>query len=1357
MNGITRNMLTTGLVGTMVATNLVAPTAALASEAGALPQQQDDHVVRSVKVDVAFSTATQRLVSASNGETQITLETARDLLNQVQAAADAADAADAEQAEVVATTEKEVATAETSVETAQSNVSSELQAQIDALSAQLTDAQAKSDELIAAKDKAQMELDELNDKIDEARTTAEEKQEALDEADAALKAAQEALDALGESPTADEQEAYDKAKDAYDAAVADRDAKEEALIAANETLGSLESQLETQKGSLLTAEDNLVLKKQEVADAESALETAKGNYASAVESITGQIFADAEASVEAAEADLANKESVIPGLQSALDNANAAIPGLESALASAQSDEAAAQGAYDAIAPQWDGVQTEMLNAERARAAAEREYNDACASAADPSTVDRSKLDAAEAALAKVMGRYGSIESQYNAASSALSTAKGATATAQTNLANGQAAVTTAEYNLAAGQQAVSDAESALASAQSVYDDAVATAGEQAEQQAQADIDAKKATLDSAQAALDECERIINETPTVVADLESKIEAENQKLSDAEDDVESANSALTDAESVLDEAEKRLEALADEQAAWDEKAKPLQDAVKDAEGKVEQATLDKQEADKAVTDLEGQIADVQEKIDELKEQSGEVVTQAVDDLADFMAWLHLKTREYNPAGNNYKSDCAAALGFLAYAAGGGWGVSPSNDIEQYTHLGDKDDATYLENVLISLDMIDQLNAIRKAEGVRELSVSLAAMVESAYFANWSAETGTIGHASNNGYEPQWGSGYWGENAAWGYNHEDGKRDFFTGWYYEEKANATGVAQTDPKTGITYQPEADGQTGHYYNIIRSNWNYTGMAYTPSGSYGTTAVNDFASGNNLGGWSTNDSTFTTEELRELIEQAQKEGVQKYEFKDYSIEYIEGETVDNSAQIAELEEKIAALRAQLDAAEKTAGQKAEALSTAESQLDAAEANLAAIGGRPTAESLEQAVSDAEDKVAAAKEELEKQQEDYAVVEKAVNEAIGAYNDQIEDLINAYNESMKDHDALLADRNEAQSALYETEKKYEELFAASDTLDAARDAVDEANAELDAAQKAVDLIESSIAETEEDVEKATADRDAKKEAFEASGPTQQQTEDLAKAEKALKDAQDELDRLTGERDAAKEKADAAKEEKEIADGVIKGIEDGIAANEKVIADADKELPKVQQAIDTWSAVFAQQSAESIVKDGPSVTVDDASVTELLDGAHAAYQQRLQELADAEERLESARAAYLQALSDKKVTEQERADMLVELAVAQHAYDVIKSRLDEDLVDSGKDDDDTQQAVFETNGGSGGDSVTGAAAVGSGRVTGDESATNMYQTSVGVSPILTAVAFAGALFAAAGAGIRKAFGTKEQ
>ena len=1060
--------------------------------------------------------------------------------------------------------------------------------------------------------------------------------------------------------------------------------------------------------------------------------------------------------VEAAEADLANKEAAIPGLQSVLDNANAAIPGLESELSAAQSDESAAQATFDAIAPQWDSVQTEAMNAENAVAAAQSAYDAACSAAEDPSTVDRSALDAAIATRDEVMGRYNSIQGQYTAAESALGIAQDATATAQTNLANGQSAVTDAEYALSAGQQAVSDAETALASAKGAYDTALETAGEQAEQQAQADIDEKEQALATAQSALDECEKTINDTPAIVDDLESKIDDERQKLSDAEENVESANTALTDAQKALDEAERKLEALADEQAAWDEKAKPLQDAVNDAEGKVEQATLDKQAADKTVTDLEGQIADVQKKIDELKEQSGEVVTQAVDDLADFMAWLHLKTREYNPAGNNYKSDCAAALGFLAYAAGGGWGVLPSNDIEQYTHLGDKDDATYLENVLIALDMIDQLNAIRKSEGVREVSVSLAGMVESAYFANWSAETGTIGHASNNGYDPQWGSGYWGENAAWGYNHEDGKRDFFTGWYYEEKANATGVAQTDPKTGITYQPEAGGQTGHYYNIIRSNWNYTGMAYTPSGSYGTTAVNDFASGNNLGGWSTNDSTFTTEELRDLIEQAQKEGVQKYEFKDHSIEYVEGETVDNSAQIAELEEKIAALRTQLDAARTTAGQKSEALSTAESELDAAEVNLAAIGERPTAESLEQAVSDAEDKVAAAKEELEKQQEDYAAVEKAVNEAIGSYTDQIEDANDAYDEAVKNHDALLADRDDAKDALDEAEKKYEELFAASDALDAARAAADEANAELDAAQKVVDLIESSIAETEEDVEKATADREAKKEAFEASGPTQQQTEDLAKAEKALKDAQDELDRLTEERDTAKEKADAAKEEKETADGIVKDIEDGIAANEKVISDADEELPKVQQAIDTWSAVFAQQSAESIVKDGPSVTVDDASVTEMLDGAHAAYEQRLQELADAEERLESARTAYLQALSDKKVTEQERADMLVELAVAQRAYDVIKSRFDENLVDSGKDDD-TQQAVFETNGGSGNGSVTGAAAVGSGKDTGDENASGMYQTGVGVSPILTAVAFAGALFAAAGAGIRKALGSKEQ
>ena len=258
----------------------------------------------------------------------------------------------------------------------------------------------------------------------------------------------------------------------------------------------------------------------------------------------------------------------------------------------------------------------------------------------------------------------------------------------------------------------------------------------------------------------------------------------------------------------------------------------------------------------------------------------------VNDLGDFLIWLNKSS--VDPATG--QSQSGAALGYMAFAMGNGWGAVPSNNIQQYTNLNDPNDATSLANVKIALDLIDQLNVLRRQDGLNELEVSLFGMVESAYFANWSAKTNTIGHAAQNGYSNMWGFTSWGENAAWGYTHQIGSsRNFFSGWYWQEKANATGQTQTD-SYGNTYTPEVAGQTGHYYNIINPNWQYTGMAYGVGGDYGAVAVNDFAGDNRAAGRDTYDATFTTDELRALIAQAEAEGVPSYEFSGSSIVYLE-----------------------------------------------------------------------------------------------------------------------------------------------------------------------------------------------------------------------------------------------------------------------------------------------------------------------------------------------------------------------------------------------------------------------------------------------------------------------------------
>lgn len=1131
-----RPFVAAGLTGVMVAQAALGPVSAIAAEANGA--ETTDVALEEVAVDTSFSTETQRLIQAANQQVQITLDEANALLAAVQADRDKAVGADTQAQQAVDSAQQNVTAGQTAVATADAAVTAELQAQIDSLSQQLADAKANVAALEQQKSDAEGEKSDLESQKAEAEDKVDELQKALDEANAKLEEAQAALDALGEDPTADEQAAYDAAKGAYDKAVADQEAKEAELEAANATLTELSGQLAAKEGELQTASATLAEKQQATASAEAALQTARDGYTAAVEAIKGDILA-----------------------------------GQEQALASAQ-------GAYDS-----------------AKAA----YDEACAAAEDPSAVDRSALDAAE---------------------------------------------------------------SALASAQAAYDSALETAGAQAEAEAQAQIDAAQAAYDAAVADRDACQQVIDETPAAIEAIEGQIETEQAKVDEAQQAADDADAEVDKAEAAVAEAEAKLDALAEEQDAWDKKAAPLKQAVANAETAVETAQGELDAANQKVSDLENQIAEVQKQIDDLKAQAGETQMQAVDDFCDFLVWLRKGT--YSEETNS--SDCSAALGYLAQACGGGWGTAASGNIEDYTHPGEATDATAIDNVLKALDMIDQLNAIRTSEGLDTLDVSLVAMVEAAYHANWSAETGTIGHASQNGYDQQWG-GSWGENAAWGYTAEDGRRDFFTGWFYQEKANYTKKDVTDPNTGITYHPEEGGQTGHYTNIISSNKKYTGMAIaTDMPRYGTSAVNVFGSKDLLGGRTYSDKTYTTDALRQLIAQAQDEGVVLYHFEDGSVIYdsVEPGEGDSSNQdaIDRLEAQLADLKSQLATAEQTAADKQQVYDDAVADKNAADEALAAIGKRPTDESLQQAVADAQAALEQAEAEKDAADANLTQVKAETEAELAELNGQKSDLQTKLDEANADIAGLTQAAEDALADLNQAKENNQAVIDAGEAYRTAKANAEAARAAEAEAQKTVDALSDAVAELEGEVATAQTAVDNAQAAYDAAGPTAEQTEALAKAEAALEDAKAELERLTDARDEAKGLADAAKNAAEGNDELIEKLAEQIAEQQALIDDADAKLPGAKAKADAWAAVFAQQDAESIVTDGFAGTTDDADIADALAAAHGAYETKLEELEAAKVKLEAAEEALKAAEADKEATAEDLAAAEADYAMAKEAYD---------------------------------------------------------------------------------------------
>ena len=84
------------------------------------------------------------------------------------------------------------------------------------------------------------------------------------------------------------------------------------------------------------------------------------------------------------------------------------------------------------------------------------------------------------------------------------------------------------------------------------------------------------------------------------------------------------------------------------------------------------------------------------------------------------------------------------------------------------------------------------------------------------------------------------------------------------------------------------------------------------------------------------------------------------------------------------------------------------------------------------------------------------------------------------------------------------------------------------------------------------------------------------------------------------------------------------------------------------------------WKAVLAQQTAEDIVVNGLKVATASPAVAQAAAEAHNAYQAKKDALDKAAGELDAARAAYEEASERAGVTEQELAEKLADLAMAQ-------------------------------------------------------------------------------------------------
>ena len=191
------------------------------------------------------------------------------------------------------------------------------------------------------------------------------------------------------------------------------------------------------------------------------------------------------------------------------------------------------------------------------------------------------------------------------------------------------------------------------------------------------------------------------------------------------------------------------------------------------------------------------------------------------------------------------------------------------DFADYTYIGRTTDATYIDNMYFALDVLDECNRLREAEGLPAYKVSDTAMAIAMVNANWCAEynelTGRYDHAAN-----------FGQDYGWAEDMHAGTWDIdeiFAVLYWQERANFEGKTVTDPTTGAVYHPEAGGQTLHYENIVSSRYQVAGAGVSDNtGDWPPFYALDFKTSSSVGGTQTEDKLFTVDEYRARLKAAE-----------------------------------------------------------------------------------------------------------------------------------------------------------------------------------------------------------------------------------------------------------------------------------------------------------------------------------------------------------------------------------------------------------------------------------------------------------------------------------------------------
>ena len=378
-------------------------------------------------------------------------------------------------------------------------------------------------------------------------------------------------------------------------------------------------------------------------------------------------------------------------------------------------------------------------------------------------------------------------------------------------------------------EKAVSDAQKNADDANTVLSQATSDAAnkkvalDQANQglnAALADVSQKQKIVDEKQALVDS----FNEDTTKAELEQAKIDLSlaKDRLSKAQESVNTATSVYNDAVTIQEKA----------QQAYDTSCQDLENT----KATLAQAQDALTKAQEDVKNLESQLENKNEEIKGLNTK----IDAAKSDVNKAQSKYDKALNDYNSISspldqakknlNDFETKYAAELARLNQGSKGYFDSIGCSDLANavlingklasYTHLGQVDDATNLENMQASIAYMKECNEIRKQEGLPELKVSAWLMAVAQVNANHAKYN--IEHA---------GVYVTGENLAWGYGDANTAASPYRGWYDEEKAEY--LAGNHNFSDI----------GHYKNIVEGRYTVTGYAIGTNGQFSMAHCQEF----------------------------------------------------------------------------------------------------------------------------------------------------------------------------------------------------------------------------------------------------------------------------------------------------------------------------------------------------------------------------------------------------------------------------------------------------------------------------------------------------------------------------------